>query len=265
MLKILLNEKITHSLLSILILILIYCIFNTISKRMFKLNIKTKKIQEKKHKTIWSFINNIVKYFLIFVGIIMVLGIQGVDTRSLIASLGVASAIVALAFQDTLKDLFAGILIVLENQYNIGDTVEINNFKGEVMAVGLRTTTLKSYTGEYCFIANRNVDKVINYSMSRSLAIVNVDVSYDSDLDKVEKVLSQLFIQIQDKIKSIRGDITIDGVDELGSSGITIRIVAPTLPLKNFEVERQLRKEIKKAFDENNIEIPYPQVVVHND
>ena len=262
MLDILLNTKLMHSLVVVVSFSFIYLVINTITKRIFK--IKSKKLLDKKHKTVISLINNITKYFLIILGIITILSINGFNTSSLIASLGVASAVVALAFQDTLKDLFAGIFIVVENQYNIGDTVKINDFKGEVMSVGLRTTKLKAYTGEYCFISNRNVNSVINYSMSKSLAIVNVDVAYEEDLDKVNKVLVKLFERLCNEIPEIKGDIIIDGVDSLGESGVTIRITALTQPLKNYEVERKLRKEIKCEFDKHNITIPYKQVVIHN-
>ncbi len=265
MLDFLLSEKIVKSAIVILVLFVFYFIFNRIMKRIFKLKTGIKKLDSKKNKTIISLINNIMKYFLIIVGIITIMSIHGVDTSSLIASLGVASAVIALAFQDTIKDLLAGIFIVLENQYNIGDTIKINNFKGEVVSLGLRTTKLRAFTGEYCFITNRNVDNVINYSVSKSLAVVNVEVSYDSDLNKVEKVLTNLFEKVEKENKNIKGKINIDGVDELGNSGITIRISVETTPLKNYEVERKLRKEIKMEFDKHGIEIPYPQVVIHND
>ena len=262
MLEVLLDTKLMHSLAVIIGFSFIYFIVNKVAKRMLK--IKSKRLMDKKQKTVISLINNMTKYFLIIVGIITILSINGFNTSSLIASLGVASAVVALAFQDTLKDLFAGVFIVFENQYNIGDTVKINNFKGEVMSVGLRTTKLKAYTGEYCFISNRTINSVINYSMSKSLAIVNVDVAYEEDLDKVNKVLEKLFIKLEKEIHEIKGNITIDGVDNLGDSGVTIRITALTQPLKNFEVERRLRKEIKCEFDRVGITIPYNQVVIHN-
>lgn len=262
MLEVLLDTKLMHSLAVIIGFSFIYFVVNKVAKRMLK--IKSKRLMDKKQKTVISLINNMTKYFLIIVGIITILSINGFNTSSLIASLGVASAVVALAFQDTLKDLFAGVFIVFENQYNIGDTVKINNFKGEVMSVGLRTTKLKAYTGEYCFISNRTISSVINYSMSKSLAIVNVDVAYEEDLDKVNKVLEKLFIKLEKEIHEIKGNITIDGVDNLGDSGVTIRITALTQPLKNFEVERRLRKEIKCEFDRVGITIPYNQVVIHN-
>ena len=265
MLEFIFSEKNTQSMITILSLFLVYLIFTRISKRIIQIKSGLKTKDLKKHKTITSLVNNIAKYFLIVLGIIMVLSIHGFNTSSLIASLGVASAVFALAFQDTVKDLFTGIFIILEDQYNIGDTVKINDFKGEVISVGLRTTVLRSITGENCFITNRNINSVINYSKNKALAVVNVDVSYDTDLDKVEKVLNNLFVRLESEIPEIIGKMTIDGIDDLGESGITFRVTAEVKPTTNFIVERKLRKEIKKEFDKHNIEIPFKQVVIHND
>ena len=87
----------------------------------------------------------------------------------------------------------------------------------------------------------------------------------DSDLNKVEKVLNELSKRLPNQIEDIKGIVTVDGIDELGDSGITYRIIAETKPTKNIPVERLIRKEIKMEFDKNNINIPFPQVVIHND
>ena len=258
-----LSSQIIKIVIIISISLIIYLIINGFSKKIFKTD-KIRQNHAKKNKTLISMFNNIAKYFVFFIALIAILNVIGVDTTSLLASLGVASAIIALAFQDILKDFLAGIMIVSEGQYDIGDNVTINDFRGEVMAIGLRTTKLKAYNGEYCFISNRNIDNVINHSLAKNLAIVTVDVSYESDVDKVEEVLINLCERLKTELPSVRGDVRVDGIEDLGSSGITYRIVAEVLPLKNYEVQRQMRKEIKKEFDKEKITIPYPQVVIHN-
>lgn len=263
MLKFLLSDKVIQPIMIILFLSVIYFIMNRIIRKVSKTRFKG--LNQKKNKTILSLINNLMKYFLIIIGFIMILNVYGVNTNSIIASLGVASAVIALAFQDTLKDFLAGIFIIIENQYDIGDTVTINNFKGEVVSVGLRTTKLKSFNGEYCFIANHNVGDVINHSLTKSLAIVKFQVSYQENLDKVEKVLNDLAQRLNKELSDLKGPIVIDGVDELADSGITYRLSVETTPLKNIEVQRKMLREIKQEFDKNKIEIPFPQVVIHND
>ena len=264
MLEILLSPKTIQSLKIILVLLLIYIVFNSILKRMFNIKTGIKQLDSRKNKTILSLIRSIMKYFLIIVGVVMLLRVQGIDTTSIVASLGVASAVIALAFQDTIKDLLAGIFIILENQYNIGDTIKVNDFKGEVISVGLRTTKLKAITGEYCFITNKNIGNVINYSMGNSVAVVNVEVAYKTDLKKVEKVIDELSKIIIDKIPHLKSELIIEGVEELDESGVVLRITANTTPAKNLDVQRLIKKEIKEAFEKNNIEIPFKQVVIHN-
>lgn len=265
MLEFLLSEKVIKPIIIIIIFSFIYLIINNIIKKIIHNQSKLKSFDSKKNKTIIILINNLIKYFLIIVAFIMILNVYGVDTSSIIASLGVASAVAALAFQDTLKDFLAGIFIIIENQYNIGDTVTINNFKGEVISVGLRTTKLKFPTGEICYVANRNVSDVINHSVNNSLAVVNVQVSYEVDLNKVEKILNKLCDNLSNELENLKSPIKVEGIDELAASGITYRVSVETTPLKHFEIQRILRKEIKMEFDKNKIEIPYQQLVIHND
>jgi len=265
MFEFLLSEKVIKPIIIIIVFSFIYFIINMIMKKIIRTKTRLKTFDSKKNKTIIVLLNNLIKYFLIIVAFIMILNVYGVDTSSIIASLGVASAVAALAFQDTLKDFLAGIFIIIENQYNIGDTVTIGNFKGEVVSVGLRTTKLKFVTGEYCFIANRNVIDVINHSANNSLAIVNVQVSYEVDLNKVEKILNNLCEKLSKELVDLKSPIKVEGIDELAASGITYRISVETKPLKHFEIQRILRKEIKLEFDKNKIEIPYQQLVIHND
>ena len=259
----LLSSQILKIVIIVSICLIIYIVFNNITKRVFKID-KIKKNHSKKNKTLISMFNNIIKYFVVIIALIAILNVVGINTTSLIASLGVMSAVFALAFQDTLKDFLAGIMIISEDQYDIGDNVTINGFRGEVMSVGLRTTKLKAYNGEYCFIANHNIDNVINHSLAKNLAIVTVDVAYDSDLDKVEEVLNNLCERLKTELEDVRGDVRVDGIEDLGSSGITYRVVAEVLPIKNYDVQRKMRKAIKQELDKFGITIPYPQVVVHN-
>lgn len=112
--------------------------------------------------------------------------------------------------------------------------------------------------------ANRNITEVINYSMSESLAIVNVPVSYDEDIEKVEKLLNDLCLRLKEKNKKIKDDISCIGITSFDASSINFRITALVEATMNAEVERLILKEVKKLFDKEKIDIPYNQVVVHN-
>lgn len=242
--------------------IFLYITLSKIIKGLFKR--RKPRIDERKTKTMLSLILNIIKYFFIIIAVLLILEVYNIDTKSIIASLGVAGLVVGLSLQDTLKDFISGLFIIFEDQFGLGDTITIDNFKGEVISLGIKTTKIKSYTGDIQIIPNRNINNVINHSLASSLALVNVQVSYNSDMDKVELILKELCKTLTEKIKNLNGEITLLGITDLADSGIEFRISAPTKSMCHYEVEREIRKEIKKAFDKNNIEIPFPQVVIHN-
>jgi len=262
MLEKILVKEVMGPIVVILSCLLIYHLIKKIISKMMK--VKLSRIDQRRQKTINVLILNIIKYFLIVVAIIIILSMLGVNMNAVVASLGVVGVVVGLAFQDILKDFLSGISIIVEDQYKIGDTVTINDFKGEVLAIGFRTTRLKAYTGEVMIISNRNIQKVINHSFKSSKAIVDVMVSYEEDLLKVEKVLSEVCDKLSNEIKGLKSKIEILGINELGDSGITYRIVVDTKPMKHLEIKRLLLREIKMTFDKNKINIPYNQLVIHN-
>lgn len=255
-------RKLIITIIILIISILVYLIISKILKKVFKLQLKRK--NERKAKTAYSLFNNVIRCLIIIVSIVTILGVYGVSTSGLVASLSVVGVVFGLAFQDILKDLLSGLSIILEDQYAIGDTVTIDEFKGEVISLGLRTTKIKSYTGDLKVISNRNITEVINHSLEPSLAIVTIGVSYEDDLNKVEEVLKKLCSRLNNEIKQLVGKIEVLGIESLSSSSIDYKITAKVKPTTQYEVERILKKEIKLEFDKNNISIPYNQVVIHN-
>lgn len=239
----------------------LYQIATKITKRV--LSVKKGILDERKSKTILSIVNNIIKYLLITICILMILEIYGISTSGILASLGVVGVVVGLALQDTLKDILSGMYIILENQYAVGDVVTIGDFKGEVLSFGLRTTRIKAYTGEIKIIANRNIIEVINHSMSKSLAIVNIPVAYDTDINLVKNILDELCVKIKKENKLITGEIICLGITSFDDSSINFRITAEAKATKQADVQRFILKEVKLVFDEKHIEIPYSQVVIH--
>lgn len=256
-------EKLIDSGIIIVIYILTYFIINRVIKNVNRH--KFMKNGEKRKKTLLQLINNIIKYILMIICVLTILNIYGVDTTALITSLGLLGLGASLALQDTLKDLLAGFFIIFENQYDIGDIITINNFKGEVISLGLKTTKIKAYTGEINIVSNRNIQEVINHSSSNSLAIVDFEISYDEDLNKVEEILRNLCTKLTKDLKKIKGKVELLGIEDLGSSGIKYRITVETNPMEHLTVQREIRKAVKEELNKQGIEIPYPQVVVHNE
>jgi len=263
MLDILFSKKVLGPVIIIISFMTLYFIINRIIKKMAKT--KFKNTEAKRQKTLMSLLNNLIKYFLFLIAILMILDIYGINTSALITSLGVVGLVAGLALQDTLKDFLSGITIILENQYGIGDTVTINGFKGEVISLGVKTTKLKAFNGEIKFISNRNITEVINHSLENSLAIVNVPVSYQDDVIKVEKVLNELCERLTNEITELKGKVNLLGVENLSEYGVIFKITAETKILKNYDVQRILFKEIKQEFEKNKITIPYKQMVSYNE
>lgn len=262
-LKTLLNVKIIGPIITIIVMFIIYKILKRIIKRVF--NFKSNKIRHKKQITLMNFFINVLRVLtLIFIALI-ILEIYGIKTSVIITSLGAVTVVVGLAFQDILKDFIAGFSFIFEDSYNVGDWVTINGFKGEVISIGMKTTRIRAYEGEILIINNGSITQVINHTAANSLAIVDVNVSYDSNIDKVENVLNNLCEELKKSIKTLKGDITLLGIENLGDSAITFRLTAEVEAGTQFTVQRQIRKAVKLELDKNKIEIPYNQLVVHSE
>ncbi len=254
--------KIVLPLIYILIAIVIYEISKRIIYRIIKVNKKSQHYQ--RVETVRLLIINIVKYVIVIITLLAVLATFGVNVNALIAGLSVTTAIIGLAFQDLAKDLIAGVSIITEAQYDVGDTIQVGTFTGEVTSIGLKTTRIRDYKGATKIIANRYMDDIINYSLHNSLAIVDVSVDYNQKSEKVEKVLKELAENLSGTIADARGEIEVLGINSLGDSSIVYRLTLPTKPMAHYSVERILRKEIKEALDQAKVKIPYPQIEVHH-
>lgn len=246
----------------VLVGIILYDIIKKMLNRMFK--IRASRFKNNKYNTLESLIRNIIKYFIILICALMILEIYNVDTKSIITSLGVAGAALALALQDFLKDFVAGMTIVLENQFAIGDTIKVGDFTGEVTSFSLKTTRIKAWTGEEKIMANHLVTEVINYTHHNSMAVLDIGIPYESNLDKVEKVLNKICTNMQNELPNLKGDVTLLGIEKLDSSSIIYRVTVEVKNGEQYTVQRIMRKTIKEELDKNGINIPYNQLVIHN-
>lgn len=257
------SEVVIRTTVTIGMLFVIYIVFKNLIDKILSIRHKNVHVDIRKINTLKSLFTNILKYILIFIGIVVLLNAFGINTNSLLTGLGVVGVVVGLALQDILKDFFSGIFIIIENQFSIGDTVEIGGFKGEVIALGLKTTRIKKYTGEIKIISNRNIDYIINYSKANSLDMIDISVAYEEDIDKVQNILDKLCIKLKTQIKDIK-ELNVLGVEELADSYVTFRLSVVTKPMQQFAVKREILKAIKIELDKNKIKIPYPQLEVHH-
>lgn len=232
-----------------------------VSKLTKRITNKGNNAKDKRKTTIINLLKSIVKYVILIIVVLGILDAYGVDTTSIIASLGVAAAVIGLAFQDIIKDFLAGITIIFDNKYAVGDTIEINGFKGTVISLGLRTTKIKSFTGEVKCIGNSSFSEVTNYNLAVSDLFIKLNVAYDTNIDKLEKVLESLREDIL-AIDNVE-DYKLLGVDALGESGIVYMIDVTCKATTGAAIKRKVLRMVKDTFDKEKITIPYTTVDIN--
>ena len=214
-------------------------------------------------------LGNILRHALLiaisFLAILMILGELGIQLGPLLATAGVGAVAIGFGAQSLVKDVISGFFIILENQYRIGDAIEVAGVSGLVESINLRKTVLRDLEGKVHTIPNGEIKVVSNLSKEWSRTVLDVDISYREDVDQVIDLLSQIGreLQVEEPYKSaILEPLQILGIERFGESQLVIRIMVKTAPLKQWDVGRELRKRIKKRFDEKGIQIPFPHRVL---
>ncbi len=248
----LLSPKVIGPVMTIIIMFIIYKILKRIIKKIF--NFKTNKIKHNKQITLMNFFINVIRVICLIITAVIILGIYNIETSAIITSLGAVTVVLGLAFQDLLKDFIAGISFILENSYNVGDWVTINGFKGEVISLGMKTTRVKAYEGQVLIINNGKITQVINHDAANSLAIVDVKIPTKYDIEKVESSLNNLCKKLQKELKDLKGNVKLLGIESLDENDLVFRITAEVEAGKQYEIQREIRKQIKLLFDENDFE-----------
>lgn len=220
-----------------------------------KLNLKKSELQIKREKTIIVLIKNIIKYVIAVICILAILSIYGVKTTSIIASLGIAGAVIGLAFQDTIKSFLAGINIIFDNHYMQGDIVNIDGFKGEVLEIGLQTTKVKAYSGEVLIISNSSISKVINYSMYDTKLILELPISDEVSIGKIEDIINRIAPKIEN-MKEVKGKINLLGIEKLNSNNYIYKIELDCKANNQYGVNRAFMKYLKEEYEKEKINVP---------
>jgi small-conductance mechanosensitive channel len=190
----------------------------------------------------------------------------GISLGPLVAGAGIAGIAVGFGAQSLVKDFLAGIFIVIEDQYGVGDVVDVGDAVGTIEGVSLRTTRLRDLAGVLWVVPNGEIRRVGNMSQLWSRTVLDIGVAYDTDLDKALAVMKQAADEVWAlhlEEATIIEEPYIAGVQELGDSAVVLRLTVKTDPAEQWAVARLLRKAIKDRFDENGIEIPFPQATVH--
>ena len=257
-------EQIIFPIVYIAIGFVVYKLLKRLVTKVMKKTPKMKKQHQQRANTIRIVILNVIKYVIVFVVLLAILANFGINVKSIVAGLGITTAIIGLAFQDLAKDFIAGVSIITESQFEVGDTIEYDGFMGEVVFLGLKTTRIKDYRGAVKIIANHKLDTVINYSLNNYLAIIDLGVSYDENPDQVATALEEIRKELNGKVPNATGNIEIWGLDDFEDSNMRYRVVVETKAMQHYEAQRFLRTEFKKRLDERNIKVTCQQIEVTN-
>ncbi|NPV89192.1 MAG: mechanosensitive ion channel family protein [Firmicutes bacterium] len=235
------------------------CLF--INRLFIKRRLKTGEA-EQRMQTINTLLQSVCRYLVYFVAAVMVLDQVGVRTTSLIAGAGIIGLAVGFGAQHLVRDVISGFFIVFENQYVVGDYIQAGGASGLVQELGLRMTRLRDWGGEVHIIPNGEITRVTNFTRGSMRALVDITVAYDEPIERVLSVTRQVVEGMKSELPSITEDPTVLGVNALDQNGVTLRVIAKTLPLKQWDVEREIRRRLKEAFEQESISFATQQVIV---
>ncbi|WP_067622111.1 mechanosensitive ion channel family protein [Alicyclobacillus acidiphilus] len=232
-----------------------------IMERVF--NIQHVRMDDRRKATMTSLFANVIRYTVYFILVIEILTTLGVNVAALLAGAGIVGVAVGLGAQSVIKDFLTGLLILFEDQYAVGDVVQINGFTGTVVSVGVRLTRIQAWTGELEIVPNGQITTVTNYSRTNSTAVIDVGIAYSSDIAKAKSIMERVLREMKEEHPdTMVGDVTVSGVTALSASSVDLRATAICAPNSSAGIQREAQERIKLAFDEAGIEIPYPQTTV---
>ncbi len=213
--------------------------------------------------TLCRLAGSIVKYATIIGTVYYCLALLGVDTTTLLASAGILSIAISLGAKDMVSDILSGMFIIFEDEFRVGDVIEVDGYYGTVVEIGIRTTKVMDDSQNTKVIRNSNIDDVINRTKALSLVSVDVGIEYNESLERVEAILADELPKLKDKYEAIKVGPFYRGVVELADNSVNIRIVAQCKEFDRAQLTRDLNREVKLIFDHYDIGIPFPQVVVN--
>lgn len=220
--------------------------------------------KNRRASTLRALLSSILQYAVYFIAAVMVLETFNVNTGSILAGAGIVGLAVGFGAQNLVRDVITGFFIIFEDQFTVGEFITTAGVTGVVEELGLRTTKIREWTGQLHIIPNGEVTKVTNYNRGQMLAVVELGVAYEVDLDRAIEVLRKCSAEAAREMPAIVEIPVVQGVIALRDFDVVIRVIARTVAGEQWAVERELRKKLKQALDEHGIEIPYPRRVIIN-
>ncbi len=246
-------------------LIIIYILLGYIIYQLLSNIIKrsTSKLKTKRGSTISTIIRHMIKYVIAIIVLISVLSVLGINVTSMLAGVGIIGVVVGLSLQDIMKDYLVGFSIVFEEQYDVGDCVEINGHFGTIKKVNLKTTTLETFENVVITIPNRMITEVINYSKKDLKLTINIPMPYDVETKKADRIINNI-IKALEKEEDVNGKIDLWDFSSFKESYIEYKISVPVKNAAQFKMRRKANRIIKEEYDKAEISIPFNIIEVKN-
>ena len=220
--------------------------------------------RSKRTATVTELLCGLIRYLAIIIAVIWGLSILDVNTASVLAGVGIIGLILGFGAQSLIEDIITGFFIIFEDQYSIGDIIILDDFRGTVRNIGVRTTTIEDAGGNLKVVNNSDIRNFQNRSRYSSVATCDVSVSYSTDLRKLEALLKPALVEMYEKNQRLYlSEPKYFGVEDLADSGVVLRFGVETEEAMVFAAKRRLARDLKIFFDEAGIEIPFPQIVLH--
>ena len=213
-----------------------------------------------KTKTTLSLLASFARYAGLIVSILLVIAVWGVNSTALLVSAGIIALIIGLGAQSLISDIVAGLNIVFESEFKVGDIVVIDDYYGTVTEIGLTTTKIVDLSGNVKTINNSHITTVVNLSENPSLALAVITIDYNENLPRVEEIIRSNLNEIKANIPQMVGDPEYLGVSALSASSVDLKIACHCEEKDRFVVERALNRELYLLFVNNGVDIPFNQI-----
>ena len=211
------------------------------------------KFNPRRARTLGKLVGNIIAYAVNFIMIMMVLNQFGFNLAPLLAGAGVIGLAIGFGAQSLVKDVITGFFIIFEDQFAVGDVVQIGANKGTVEEIGIRVTRIRSWTGEVHIIPNGTVAQVTNFSVHNSKAVLDITIAYDSDMEKAIALIEETLKKGYEGNDNMVKEPEVLGVQTMSATEVVIRVIAECKPNAQQSVTREMNALIKKTFDEKGL------------
>ncbi len=222
--------------------------------------------REKRAATLGKVLRNILRIVIWSIALLMVLNELEIDVGPLLAGVGIVGLAVGFGAQSLVKDIVAGMFILVENQYDVGDVIKVAGASGKVERVTLRSTRLRDLEGKIHIIPNGSMDVVTNMTKRYSRFVLDIGVAYKEDVDEIMALLKEIGDELQadpEYGKKILEPLQVLGVQDFADSAVVIRSLFTTKPMEQWGIGREFRRRIKNTFDAKGIEIPFPHQTIY--